>query len=63
MLNPFRSPEPRRAIDAGRVCCPLAERDAESDFCLQCPWAHEVRLEGEAPFVRCRPPARLLLIP
>lgn len=63
MFNPFRPRDERRVIDAGNVCCPLRERDAEADFCLQCQWAHEVRVEGEPPFVRCRPPARLLLIP
>lgn len=53
----------RRLIAQGRVSCPLRERDTEVDLCLQCGWAREVSLRAEAPFVRCRPPRKLLLLP
>jgi hypothetical protein len=63
MFSLIRAAEDRHLVDRGQVSCPLRERDAEADFCLQCRWAQEVRVDGEPPFVRCRPPARLLLLP
>jgi hypothetical protein len=63
MFNPFRRPDEQRVIDARRVCCPLRERDADLEFCLQCNWVREVDPQARPPFVRCRPPRKLVLLP
>jgi len=55
MFGLFRRPLDRRYVDAGRVCCPLRERDVEVDQCAACRWALEVNQESGIPFVRCRP--------
>lgn len=63
MFSLLRTREECRVIDAGRVSCPLQERDADVELCLECGWAAEVDPEAKVPFVRCRPPRKLLLIP
>jgi hypothetical protein len=61
MIRLFTLADPRRYIDAGRVNCPLRRADVEADLCAGCRWAEEIRQEGKLPYVRCRPPAPLLL--
>ena len=63
MFGFMRAAEDRRLIEGGRVGCPAQERDADVDLCLECAWAREVDPEAKLPFVRCRPPRRLLYIP
>ena len=63
MFRLLRTREERRVIDACRVSCPLQERDADLELCLECGWAAELDLEARVPVVRCRPPRKLLLIP
>jgi hypothetical protein len=63
MFSLIRAAEDRRLIDQGRVSCPLRERDADVELCLQCTWAREVDPRAKEPFVRCRPPRKLLLLP
>ena len=61
MLTFLRAPEERRLIHAGRVSCPLRNRDADVDECMQCGFAREVDTQAKKPFVRCRPPRKLLI--
>lgn len=61
MLKLFPLVDPRRYIAGGRVNCPLRCKDVEADVCAGCRWLDEMRAEGKLPFVRCRPPAPLLL--
>ena len=63
MFSAIRAAGNRHIIDRGRVSCPLQERDADIELCLQCPWAREVDPECKLPFVRCEPPRKLLLVP
>ena len=63
MLGMIRVREVRRPVEAGRVCCPLRSRDADVDLCLGCEFACKVELAAKTPFVACRAPARLLLLP
>lgn len=63
MFSLIRAAEDRHVIEGGRVGCPVQERDTEVGLCLQCTWAREVDPEANVPFVRCRPPRKLLLIP
>lgn len=63
MFSFIRAARDRHVIEAGRVGCPMQERDADVDLCLQCNWTQEVNTEAKLPFVRCRPPRRLLRIP
>jgi hypothetical protein len=63
MFKLTRADEDRLVIDAGKVYCPVRERDADVELCLQCDWAREVEPEAKQPFVRCRPPRKLLLLP
>ena len=52
-----------RIVERGRVSCPLRGQDADVEDCLQCGFACKVDLEAKTPFVRCRPPRKLLLLP
>jgi hypothetical protein len=63
MFSLIRRPEESRLIDAGRVACPLRERDADVEDCLQCGFVRDVEAEAKTPFVRCRPPRKLLVLP
>ena len=63
MFRLLRAPEELRLIHRGRVSCPLRSRDADIEDCLQCSFARDVEMEGKAPFVRCRPPRKLLFLP
>jgi len=63
MFSALRAAGNRHIIDRGRVSCPLQERDADVEVCLQCRWAREVDPESKRPFVRCEPPRKLLLVP
>ena len=63
MFSLIRASEEHHLIDEGRVSCPLREGDADVEACLQCSFAGDVALTAEAPFVSCRPPRRLLLLP
>ena len=62
MFKLFRA-EDRLVIQAGRVWCPVRERDTDLETCLKCDWVREVDLDATHPFVRCRPPRKLLLVP
>ena len=53
MFAIFSPRYPRRAIDAGRVGCPLRRRDVDADLCAGCGWAHAIELEGDTPCVHC----------
>jgi len=61
MIKLFTLFNPRHYIDRGRVNCPLRGGDVETDACAGCRWLEEIQEEGKLPFVRCRPPAPLLL--
>ena len=63
MFSLIRLPEERRPIDAGRVSCPLRACDADIEDCLRCGFVQKIVPAGEAPFVGCRPPRRLLPLP
>jgi hypothetical protein len=63
MFTLIHAREERLVIDSGRVSCPQHERDADIEECLQCCFAREVDPEAGTPFVRCRPPRKLLLVP
>ncbi len=63
MFTLIHASEERLLIDSGRVACPLRERDADVEECLQCGFVREVAPEAGTPFVRCRPPRKLLLLP
>lgn len=63
MFSFIRAAEDRHLIEGGRVGCPMQERDADVELCLQCNWTREVNTEAKLAFVRCRPPRRLLRIP
>jgi hypothetical protein len=61
MIKLFTLVDPRRYIDAGRVNCPLRCTDVEADVCAGCRWLQEIHEEGKLPYVRCSPPAPVLL--
>jgi hypothetical protein len=63
MFSLIRRPAERLLIDQGRVACPLRKRDADLEDCLQCAFAREVAPDAGPPFVSCRPPRKLLLLP
>jgi hypothetical protein len=63
MFRFLRAPEEHRLIDAGRVACPLRGRDADVEDCMECSFARDVDPGAKTPFVRCRPPRPLLLLP
>jgi hypothetical protein len=58
-----RPPPENRLIDKGRVSCPLRDADVDFELCLQCNWARRIDPEAKPPYVRCRPPGKLLLLP
>jgi hypothetical protein len=63
MFTLIHAREERRAIDAGRVACPLRGRDADIEDCLYCGFAREVAAEASPAYVACRPPRKLRLAP
>ena len=63
MFTLIHAREERRVIDAGRVACPLRGRDADVEDCLHCGFGREVAANASPPYVRCRPPRKLLLAP
>lgn len=63
MFRLFRAPREQQLIDAGRVFCPLRSRDVDLEACMQCGFARRVQTEGKPPFVSCRPPRGLLILP
>jgi hypothetical protein len=50
-----------RYIDRGHVGCPRQGRDVELDVCLACRFLEEARTAGRLPYVRCNPPARIVV--
>ena len=63
MFRLFRAPREQQLIDAGRVFCPLHSRDVDLEACMQCGFARTVEAQAKVPFVRCRPPRKLLILP
>ena len=51
----FRPDLEEHFIEAGRVSCPLRERDVEFDVCASCQWCTSIDLNEKLPVVRCRP--------
>jgi hypothetical protein len=44
-----------RIIDAGRVHCPVRDRDVDIEACATCGNASAIELDAKPPVVRCRP--------
>ena len=57
MFALFDRPSHDHFIDNGKVWCPVRGRDVELDLCSGCRSLDAIEVDGEAPYVRCEPPA------